>query len=797
MPTHSNKSIHIAVLLLCYFLLFGYQSARAQKLSGVVVDANTEQAIPFVNVVYGQQEGTITDIDGKFTINNIESTQDIQFSCLGYYQYEIHKDEITPYLYVKLQPLQYELAEINVVPGENPAIGIMQKVIANSSKHNPSLYNPYSCILYHKMILEYDLPKEIEKEELPKLMNDLGLSKESYLLLFESVSEKMHFKKGLEKERIISGRVSGMKNPTLASFPALLQPFSFYDQYVKLLENSYLNPASDAGLNNYNYQILDTITDAKGDSIYYISYNPKRNRNFRGLTGTFHVYAPSWAIKSVVAKTTGSANGMSLYIRQNYQPNNEGLWFPHQLESSLEFGSVGSSNQLPYPLIGKGKSYVTAINTAPEFTSKDFDNITFEDATYAKTSPEVGLYRYEPLTARDSITYHLLDSLGRKNHFDAIVNFQMSMVKGYIPAGKFQMDLRRFFNYNDYEGFKIGLGVYTSPKMSEKFTTGGYVTYGFGDKEWKYGASFYLTPFRNEENRFIIDYKDDVFATGELTFLDGIEKNSAETFRGFLIETMDRTQELKVGSEFRFFKYFKSGLYYRHANVTPKKAYHFTESENIASEFDFREASLRLKWAHRETFTKSALGLLSEGTPFPKVWINGAYGQWEQPGSFEYQKLEAQIEKTFSYPNAMYTTLRLQGGKLYGDYPSTFLYSSLGSYKSFTIYIPNSFATMRLNEFAAEQFSAIYFSHGIPLGLNTNQRIKPEIVLSTNVAWGDAPSGVTSFEKGYYESGIYLKNLFSNFIFQYGLSAHYRYGPYQLEEGIDNWAFKLGLEFAF
>ncbi len=783
------------VLTLGLFLCSNF--IKAQEITGIVIDAVTEQAIPFVNVVYGEREGTITDIDGKFKITDIDDLDKLQFSCLGYYQIELQVDEITPYVYVELQPLQYELAEINILPGENPAISIMRKVIENSHLHNPELYDPYSCILYHKMIVEYDLPKDVAEEELPRLMNNLGLSKDSYLLLFESVSEKRHLKKGVEKERIISGRVSGLKNPTLASFPALLQPFSFYNQYVKLLDNSYLNPASKPGLNVYNYQLLDTIVDADGDSIYYISYHPKRNRNFRGMTGTFHVHGPSSAIKSVVAKTTGTSNGVSLFIRQNYQPNENGLWFPSQLESSLEFGSNGSRNELAYPFIGKGKSYVTAINTNPGYTAKDFDNITLEDESFAYDSPDVGLYRYEPLTERDSLTYQLLDSLGRKNHLDAIINLQMSLVKGYMPVGKFQVDLRRFFNYNDYEGFKIGLGLYTSPRLSPNFSTGGYVNYGFVDKEWKYGGSLLVTPFKNKEDRFIIDYKDDVFETGNYTYLDGSEKNSTELFRGFLTETMDRSKVFKIGAEFRFLKYFKMGAYYRQAEVDPRKAYKFLDTDQLATAFDFQEAEIKLKWAHRETFTNSALGLLSEGTSFPKVWLNGVYGSGDQDGSFEYQKLEGQIEKTFYYPNAMYTTLRVQGAKLYGDYPSTFLYSALGTYKSFTVFIPNSFGTMRLNEFAADQFTAVYFSHGMPLSLNTNRRVKPEIVLMSNAAWGDATQDVNSFERGYYESGVYLKNLLSSFIFQYGLSVHYRYGAYRLDEPIDNWAFKLGLEVVF
>ncbi|MCU4177156.1 DUF5686 family protein [Carboxylicivirga sp. N1Y90] len=769
----------------------------AQELTGQVVDALTDQGIPFVNVVYGDQEGTITDIDGKFRIRNLKEVDHLQFSCLGYYQHRLAKDQITPYIYVELKPLQYQLDEINILPGENPALLVMRKVVENSKKHNPSSYDPYSCIIYHKMNVEFDLPKDIDYEQLPPEVKQFGINKDSYLMLFESVSEKRHLKKGIEKERIISGRVSGLRTPTMASLPALLQPFSFYDQYVKLLDREYLNPASKAGLSSYKFQLLDTLVNSVGDTIHYISYQPKKNRNFRGLTGTFHIHASSSAIKTVAAKTTGTENGLKLFIRQNYQPVANGLWFPKQLESSLEFGSIGNTNQLPYPLIGTGKSYVTAINTEPGFSKKDFDNITLEDASILRSAPNVGVYRYEPLSAKDSATYHLIDSLGRKAHLDAIINMQLSVVRGYIPAGNFQFDLRRFIDYNDFEGLKLGMGLYTSPRMSENFSTGGFFSYGFGDKTWKYGGEIQLTPHVHKENKYIFEYRDDVFATGSYSYLDGINKRSSELFRGFLTETMDRTREFKVGTEFRFFKYFKSGLYYRQANVSPQKRYIFLDSDQIAPDFDFKEAEIRLKWAHRETFTKTALGLISEGTKYPMVWLNFAYGEGVQNRSFEYNKVEVQLEKTFRYPNAMYSTIRAQGGKLDGDYPSTFLYSSFGSYKSFTIHVANTFGTMRLNEFAADEFTAVYLSHGIPLSLNTNRRVKPEIVLNTNIAWGTAPDDVSSFDKGYYESGIYFKNILSSYMLQYGLSVHYRYGPYQLENAIDNWAFKLGLEFGF
>jgi len=769
---------------------------QAQQLKGQVLDQFSNEPIAFANVVYSEGAGTVTDIDGHFIIRTNLELDVLQVSCLGYQVTQVRVDTLDKGNRIYLSPLKYRLPTVDVMPGENPALPIMRKVIENKHRHNPERYDPFSCIMYHKMILDYQWPAHLNQEELEELKKLYEVNSDTHLYLFETVSEKQHLKKGVGKEKIISGRVSGYSDPILASFPALLQPFSFYNLHIELLGFSYLNPASKPGLSAYRFVLEDTYVNSLGDSIFYISYRPKENRNFRGLTGAFHIHGNSSAIKTVSASTTGTENGLRLFIRQSYQPLSNGKWFPKQLESSLQFGKVGAMRKMPFPIIGTGKSYVTAINTQPTFTAKDFNNIVLDDVALSKGGASIDAFRYEPLTARDSTTYHLLDSIGKRNHLDAILKTQLSLVKGYFPLGVLHLDLSKIIDYNDYEGLKLGLGLYTSPTLSENFTTGGYYTYGFGDRDEKYGGKLAIMPLKNKENKAYFSYQDDVYATGSFDFIDGIKANSSERFSRFLTETMDLSKAWKLGIDLRVLKYIKGGLYYNSGDISPQRSYLFSVGNGVAPAFGFDEVGVKLKWAHKETFMASPLGKISNGTNWPVLWFNAGMGRWGN-SSLEYQRYEARIHKQFNYPNSMYTSVRVQGGAFSGDYPSTFLYSALGSYKSFTIFVPYTFGTMRLNEFAANEFAAMYLSHGIPLVLNSDKRIKPEIVLSTNIAFGNAPTGISAFSKGYYESGLYLKNLYSNFIFQYGLSVHYRYGAYQLPNAIDNWAFKLGVEFAF
>ncbi|MCU4155403.1 carboxypeptidase-like regulatory domain-containing protein [Carboxylicivirga sp. A043] len=775
-----------------------YSWSQIQVYKGQVLDAKTEQPIAFVNVVYSEGAGTVTDIDGRFEIHTNVYVRDLRVSCLGYELEVISVKDLADDGKIRLSPLKYSLPAVDVLPSENPALKVMRQVVENRHRHNPDNYDPFSCIMYHKMTLDFEWPAELSQEEIKELKDSLGVNTEGYMFLFESVSEKKHLKKGVGKEKVISGRVSGLKDPLLASFPVMLQPFSFYDQYIKLLGFMYLNPASKAGLSSYQFILEATYVNTAGDSVFYISYRPKADKSFRGMTGAFHIDGQSMAINTVSATTAGTENGMRLFIRQKYQPTNNGLWFPKQLESSLEFGSLGATRRFPFPLVGTGKSYVTAINTNRQFDAKEFDNVVMEDIASSKHSASVDNFRYEPLTARDSITYHILDSIGRRNHLDALIKTQLSLLKGYLPMGYLQLDLSKLIDYNDFEGLKLGAGIYTSPELSENFSTGGYYTYGFGDKRSKYGFKFNLTPFKNKDNRFYFNYKDDVYATGTYEFMDASKSLSTERFKRFLIETMDLSEGWSTGVDFRFLKFFKAGMYYSQYDIAPQKAYRYMNDDAVAESFDLKETGVKFKWANKETFVSSPFGMISNGTNWPVIWVNASLGDGNSAEEkYSYRRFESRIHKQFNYTNSMYTTIRIEGGYLSGDYPSTLLYSALGGYKSFTILVPYTFGTMRLNEFGASEFAALYFTHGIPLALNNDNRIKPEIVLSTNVALGNAPNGVSTINKGYYESGLYLKNLFSNFIFQYGLSVHYRYGAYRLPDAADNWAFKLGLEFAF
>lgn len=81
------KTIYKKLLFLFLILPF---SAFAQTLSGVVLDAASNQPLPGVNVIVkGANKSTTTDFDGKFQLIGLNNGDVVQFSFIGYTAQEV------------------------------------------------------------------------------------------------------------------------------------------------------------------------------------------------------------------------------------------------------------------------------------------------------------------------------------------------------------------------------------------------------------------------------------------------------------------------------------------------------------------------------------------------------------------------------------------------------------------------------------------------------------------------------------------------------------------------------------
>ena len=128
-------------LLLILILFLGCVRLSAQ-IQGVVVDADSGDPLPYLNVYYeGKGVGTITDIDGNYSISSHPGWTKLTFSMVGYRTQVITVSSKTTRLDVKMKP-DLVLDEVVIKPKKekysrknNPAVELMKKVV-NAKKAN-------------------------------------------------------------------------------------------------------------------------------------------------------------------------------------------------------------------------------------------------------------------------------------------------------------------------------------------------------------------------------------------------------------------------------------------------------------------------------------------------------------------------------------------------------------------------------------------------------------------------------------------------------------------------------------
>ena len=102
-------------MLLLLGLLTTLPAFTQTLVKGKVVDAETEKAIPFVNIgVKAQAIGTVSDEAGTFMLQVKQSSDVLSFSSIGYESTDISAQAFDNQSIVKLVPKKYNIAQIEI-----------------------------------------------------------------------------------------------------------------------------------------------------------------------------------------------------------------------------------------------------------------------------------------------------------------------------------------------------------------------------------------------------------------------------------------------------------------------------------------------------------------------------------------------------------------------------------------------------------------------------------------------------------------------------------------------------------
>jgi len=800
-------------------------------ISGKIIDSESGNALAFVNISYNNSgSGTMSNIDGDFILHTRESIFQLNFSYIGYEPLFIDQLDtlLKNSLLIKMTPKTYNIDEVKIAPGINPAHRIIDLVYKNKQINNPEKNKSFSYTSYNKLYFTVEAPEPridtvISPQDSSLIKIDSSFfevnefTEKQHLFLLESVSNREYSAPGNNREKIVASRVSGFSNPSFTLLATQIQSFSFYNDFITIFDKNYLNPISYGSKNKYLFILEDTLFTTAGDSLFIISFNPKTGKNFTGLNGFMYINSNRYAVQNVVAEAAESKDMLRIKIQQKYEFVEGKQWFPVQLNTDIILVDPENKNNkgiiqvesedTPVKVIGVGKTYITNIKLNPVFELKKFKNIELEveKSAHKKSEEFWDSHRTTPLTEKDTATYHALDSIGKEQHLDRKLWIVETTMNGYIPIHFFNLDIRSIINYNLFEGIRLGIGGISNERLSKSLFFSGYFAYGFKDKNIKYGGSTKWLISKLHEISLQVSYFNDLEESGSYKFIKKTRNFDTENFRRFLVSHMDYVEGWSTSFEFNALQYFKTQLFVQNSRTSFGNNYQFNDSdngiENLIDGATFSEFGVKLRFAYKEKFMVSGRKKISLGTKFPILYANFHQGVNWMNGEFTYSRYEARISKKFLSRNFGHSYIVFEGGIVEGKVPYSKLYNGKGSYQAFSLVTANSFGVMRMNEFLSDHFFSIFFRQDFGKLLFKTKKFQPGVEFVSNFGIGKLQNpelhrGINfkTMEKGYFESGIIINNIINQFFLGYGIGIYYRYGPYQFPKSIDNFSFKLSLK---
>lgn len=222
---------------ICPLLLAGLfltSAALGQvRLRGVVNDSDTGDPIPGATIqVEGEVHGVVTNQQGRFflIVNRIPST--LIFRHIGYRTRLVVVDEVQDQdLSVSLDPVVLELAEL-VVSGEDPAVGIMRRVLAQKQRWRSELQSAYAEVYTRFWLFRQFKPVQMS----------------------ESIRSSYWRPESGNRELIRAHRVRPRGSGTFRFAGPTYIP-NFYDDQVDLNGSTYVTPLHPKALDYYRFRL--------------------------------------------------------------------------------------------------------------------------------------------------------------------------------------------------------------------------------------------------------------------------------------------------------------------------------------------------------------------------------------------------------------------------------------------------------------------------------------------------------------------------------------------------------------
>lgn len=790
-------------LLLLVLLLISAQSVFAQNtgIKGRVIHEYNEEPVPYANVLLkGTSRGTACDSLGRFQFTGTGKPDTIMVSAMGYLEQQVPVSPLAGQtLIIRLTPSEYNLAEVTIKPGENPAFEILRKVIANKKQNNPDELDAYEYEVYHKV--EFDLNHFTEKIRKNMFLRSFGFIFDNtdttadgvtYLpILFNESNSEIYFRKNprIKKEFVKGRRSVGLKGPKIIQFvqDMYLHP-NIYDDYVIILDKNFPSPLNDNYKSNYKFYLIDSL-NLGNDRCYHIQFVPKVKQDI-AFTGEMFIEDSGYSVKRIDLEFSIEANVnfvRNYWIRQEYEKPDGVHSMINKSQVIADFTVAENSEELTGFFGRKTSSFRDyKINQVRDDSFyKGLDLVSFHDSSASRTDEYWNTRRQDSLSKQEKSVFSMIDTLEKNKKFKLLKNSVNTFTTGWLPLNPIGIgNIYTFYSYNNVEHSRLKFGFRYGKNNFDKLYLKSYLAYGLGDERFKYMAEASHVLYSHGSKKTILGgmIKKDAHQPGRgsnMFSLDHILNSFTSTasmhFRSYV-------EEYRFYAERQWITGFSSRLSWFRSDYSPFGSYKYWQRNSdgaISSKKSLVNAGLQVsaRFAYGERNLTSRFGDGLEALYFPKfpvISLEYSKSFKDVSGSeFDFQKIRLRIEQKVRLKKIGFSLLRLETGKILGTAPWPLLETPIANQVIFND--ETAFNLMNYMEFVSDQYLSLMIEHHFE-GLFFNRlpginKLKWREFIFAKAYGGTLseknygtslyiPYGIGKLTEPYYEAGFGIENIF-------------------------------------
>ena len=504
--------------LFAFFLLAVTMTVNAQKISGVVVDAETGDTLLYPSASYkGHHVAVSGNAMGAYTIQRHNGWQ-LTFSAVGYKSKTVNVTASTPsVLNVKLKPDTKQLSEVVVKSKrgkysrkDNPAVELMRRVIEAKKKTDLENHDFLQYSKYQKITLAVNdiKPSDLDSGFFAKkqwLIDQIETSPFNHKLILpvsvdETVTQHIYRKDPKTEKSIIKGQSSTGVNQLIQTGDilnvALKDVFTdvdIYDDYVRLLQYPFVSPIGKNAIGFYRYYIQDTVYVDR-DLCYHLEFLPNNQQDF-GFRGELYILADSSLHVKRCDLTIPRRSDVNfvenLHVTQQYTKLANGEWALTVDDMIVEMKLARACGIFLGTWVTRLSDY--AFDEIPRQLFKGKAKERKEADAMMRDEAFWNQYRSVELTKSESSMDAFIHRIEQLKGFKYFIFAGKALIENFVETGdvnhpsKFDIGpVNTMISKNFIDGYRFRLSGQTTANLNKHWFASGYIARGMDSKKTYY-----------------------------------------------------------------------------------------------------------------------------------------------------------------------------------------------------------------------------------------------------------------------------------------------------------------------